>query len=133
MAIGRTAPRHQAIALLYPQSKPLRDGLFAYYTAATQLCHHIWTFTQKNRIKQFGSALGSTALDRFQADLDKWGQEVKDEVNLLLAQQVDESSRGISKIGSLLTKGTELQKHQQRQRERHRILDLCSTYDYVTT
>ncbi|KAF2832802.1 hypothetical protein CC86DRAFT_389249 [Ophiobolus disseminans] len=114
MDIGRSAPRYQAMALLYPRSTRLQAHLNEYFIVVVDLC-----------LLQFTSSLSDTHLKAFQTDLDKWAKSIKDEVDLIETQ---ESSGFRSAIRGVVQSSSSQQKNARNMR----VLDFCSTYDHET-
>ncbi|KAH7261562.1 hypothetical protein BKA59DRAFT_488949 [Fusarium tricinctum] len=55
MNVGRSAPRYQAIALLYPRSKKLQSHLSEYFLVVVRICHDLLKLTQKSMFAQLVS------------------------------------------------------------------------------
>lgn len=132
MKTGRSAPRHQQIALLYPRSKSLQSHVSEYFIAVVGLCHRLLKITQKSSIGQFRSTLTDADLKTFQSKLDLWAGSIKEEESLLLAKRIEEEARENSKFRALSSKISESASYQQKLRRMLRILDFCSSYDYET-
>lgn len=126
MAAGRSAPRYAMMALLYPRSKSLQSHLSEYFIVVVHLCHQVLKFTQKSTLGQFVSTLSDSDVKMYQSELDRWANMIKDEVNLLEAQEN-------SRFRALSSKFSESFSHQQKMKENLRVLGLCSTYDHETT
>lgn len=62
MNIGRSAPRFENLALLYPRSRDLRISLDEYFIVAVHLCHDILKFTRKTTLGKVGSSLSDSNL-----------------------------------------------------------------------
>jgi ankyrin repeat protein len=123
MDIGRSAPRHQAMALLYPRSIKLQSYLTEYFIVVVGLSRHLFKFGQKSTVQQFASSLSDSILKTFQTDLDKWANSIKEEMHLSEAQENSgfrALSRGMFKSAS----------YQQKLATKIRVLDFCSTYDH---
>ena len=132
MDIGRSAPRYQTMALLYPQSKRLQADLAEYFVVAVSFCHQIWKFAQKAAISKFLSALSDADLRTYQSNFEKWANAIKEEVNILMAKQAHENSHEIAGIKTIMMKGFGFASHQRNLQTKLRVLDLCSTYDFQT-
>ncbi|KAH8725693.1 hypothetical protein GQ44DRAFT_589354, partial [Phaeosphaeriaceae sp. PMI808] len=123
MDVGRSAPRYQAISLLYPQSVRLQSHLTEYFIVVVGLCRYLFKFAQKSIVLQFTSSLNDSHLKTFQADLNKWADSIKEQMFVNEAQE----SSGLR----ALTRGMfNSALHQQRHATNIRVLDFCSTYDY---
>jgi hypothetical protein len=115
MDVGRSAPRYQAIALLYPRSTKLQSHLTEYFVVMVGLCHYLFKFGQKSTVQQFASSLSDSHLKAFQADLTKWATSIKE-----LMDVSEALTREMFKSAS----------HQQRHATNTQVLDFCSTYDH---
>lgn len=120
MEIGRSAPRHQAIGLLYPQSSKLQSYLAEYFIVAVGLCQHLFKFGQKSTVQQFTSALNDWKLAKFRTELDEWSNLIKEEVLLMEAQE----NSGFRALSRRMFQSTS---HQQRRITKLRVLEFCST------
>ncbi|KAK3378979.1 nacht domain-containing protein [Lasiosphaeria ovina] len=129
MIVGRSAPRYESIAFLYSRSKPLQSYLSEYYTVAVRLCHHLFKFAGMSVLGQLASSFLSDAnLRNFQSELDRWAGLIREEVSMLMSQNIEE----LSVRARVLSKISEDRSHRRRLKARGRILDSCSTYDYQT-
>ncbi|KAJ5060857.1 hypothetical protein J3E74DRAFT_450704, partial [Bipolaris maydis] len=125
MAIGRAAPRYQAMALLYPRSKKLQSHLAEYFILVVKLCHYLFKYEQKSSVRQFTSSLNDTLLKTLQTDLDKWANSIKEEVNLNEAQ---ENSRSRAFTMEIFKSSTLQRRHETKMR----VLNFCSKFDHET-
>lgn len=57
MAIGRAAPRYQAMALLYPRFKKLQSYLAEHFILVVKLCHYLFKYEQKSTVRQLAFSL----------------------------------------------------------------------------
>ncbi|KAF1958317.1 hypothetical protein CC80DRAFT_469265 [Byssothecium circinans] len=126
MDVGRSAPRYQTMALLYPQSRSLQSQLCEYFIVVVGLCRHLFTFTRKPTFRQVTSALNDADLKTFQTDLDRWASSIKEEIILIEGQ---ENSR-FRILSSKLSKSAA---HQQKIATKLRVLNFCSEYHHETT
>ncbi|KAI3584162.1 hypothetical protein IWW34DRAFT_800204 [Fusarium oxysporum f. sp. albedinis] len=126
MAVGRSAPRYQAMAILYPRSKKLQSHLSEYFLVVVRICHDLLKLTRKSMFAQLVSFMTESDMSSYLADFDLWANAIKEEVNLLMAQQLQEQSRRLIPLH-------ESESHRKKLENRLRILDSCSTYDYQTT
>ncbi|KAH6977610.1 hypothetical protein EDB80DRAFT_593635, partial [Ilyonectria destructans] len=129
MTVGRSAPRYQAMALLYPRSKKLQSYLSEYFLVVVRICHDLLKLTQKSMFAQLVSFMTESDMRSYQSDFDLWANAIKEEVNLLTAQQLQEQSRHLK----TLSKYSKSESHRKKLENRLRILDSCSTYDYQMT
>lgn len=130
MVIGRSAPRYEKLALLYPRSNTLRSSLTEYFIVTVHLCHHILKFTKKSAFGKLGSTLNDPELPEYQSQLEAWAEEIKGEVNYLMAQRIEEQADAHTRI--LSTKFGKSSFYQRRMKEYLRALKFCSTYDHIT-
>lgn len=130
MAIGRSAPRYEKLALLYPRSNALRSSLSEYFIVTVHLCHHILKFTKKSTFSKLGSTLNDPELPEYQSQLEVWAEEIKVEVNYLMARRIEEQTDAHTRI--LSTKFGKTSSYQRRMKEYLRALKFCSTYDHIT-
>ncbi|RKK66728.1 hypothetical protein BFJ69_g15148 [Fusarium oxysporum] len=129
MTVGRSAPRYQAMALLYPRSKKLQSHLSEYFLVVFRVCHDLLKLTRKSMFAQLVSFMTESDMSSYQSDFDLWANAIKEEINLLMAQQLQEQSRRLKS----LYKYSESESHRKKLENRLRILDSCSTYDYQRT
>jgi hypothetical protein len=133
MTVGRSAPRYQMMALLYPLSKDLQSSLSEYFIVVVRLCHQLLKFTQKSILGQLVSSLSDSDTKTYQSELDLWANSIKDEVNLLIGQKIEEEARENSRFRALSNKFSETASHHRKLKTKLRLLESCSTYDYETT
>ncbi|KAH8786195.1 hypothetical protein BGZ57DRAFT_789032, partial [Hyaloscypha finlandica] len=133
MTVGRSAPRYQAMALIYPLSKSLQSSLSEYFIVVVRLCHQLFKFTQKSILGQLVSSLSDLDTKTYQSELDLWANSVKEEVNLLTGQKIEEEARENSRFRALSNKFSETASHHRKLKTKLRLLESCSTYDYETT
>ncbi|GKU10324.1 unnamed protein product, partial [Fusarium langsethiae] len=132
MAIGRNAPRYQAMAALYPKSKRLQGYLCECFTII-KLCHQSVLWTKKSVIGRFTSMINDPQMKTFKDDLEVWSAAIKEETNLLLNQKVAEEAKENSIFRSLATFRADASAHQRKIERSIRLLDECSKHDYRTT
>jgi Cdc6-like AAA superfamily ATPase len=133
MNAGRSAPRYQDMALLYPRSKRLRDALCEYFIVILNVCKHAVDFLQKSPLSQFTSAISDSCLVSFEKDLQQWSVVIVEEVTLLSSQSLQEEARENSRFRQIMVKLSDSRNRCQQVALRIRILDACSTYDYQTS
>lgn len=133
MNVGRSAPRYQAMALLYPRSMNLRSHLFEYFIVVVHLCHQLFKFTQQSTFWQFASALSDADMKKFQSELDLWANSIKEEISLQMAKKIEEEAQENSRFRALSSKLSKSASRQQKLATNLRVLDFCSKYDYETT
>jgi ankyrin repeat domain-containing protein 50 len=133
MAVGRSAPRYQTMALVYPESKVLQTAMMEYCLVVVRLCHELLTYAKKSAIGQFASALTDADLKQYQLKLEQWGNDIQEEVNTLLAVTIENEARNNAKLRLQSDKSVELAKTQLARKAKLSTLDACSTYDHQTS
>ncbi|OCK98035.1 uncharacterized protein K441DRAFT_480905, partial [Cenococcum geophilum 1.58] len=133
MTAGRSAPRYQMMALLYPQSKSLQSHLSEYFLVVVRLCHQLLKYTQKSTFGQFASTLSDSDIKSYQLEFDLWANTIKEEANLLMAKKIDKEAQENFQFRTLSSKYSKSMSLRQKMKATLRVLDLCSTYDYETT
>ncbi|KAH8657186.1 hypothetical protein BGZ60DRAFT_383986, partial [Tricladium varicosporioides] len=133
MGVGRSAPRYQMMALLYPLSKNLQSSLSEYFIVVVRLCHQLLKFTQKSILGQLVSTLSDSDTKVYQSELDFWANSIKEEVNLLIGQKIEEEARENSGFRALSNKFSETALQHRKLKTKLRLLDSCSMYDYEIT
>jgi hypothetical protein len=132
MAAGRSAPRYQMMALLYPRSDNLQSCLHEYFIVVVRLCHQLLKFTLKSTLGQYVSSLSN--LDTmYQSQLDFWANAIKEEVSLVMAKTTEEEAKENSKFRILSSKLSESMSYREKLKTTLRVLNSCSLYDYETT
>ncbi|KAL8400657.1 hypothetical protein RB594_000889 [Gaeumannomyces avenae] len=126
MTIGRSSPRHEMMALLYPQSKRLQSYLCEYFIVVVNLCHQHLKLTNKSALGQLLSFPSDSELKAYQSGTDLWASHIKDEVNTLMAKDLVEQG---SRTKALL-QFSKSETHRKKFKAYSRILDACSAYDY---
>ncbi|KAI1366218.1 hypothetical protein F5Y08DRAFT_301566 [Xylaria arbuscula] len=128
MAIGRSAPRYQTLALLYPQSKELRSYLNEYFIVVVRLFHSQFKLLQKSTFGQLMSIsfMGEADLKTYQSDCEVWASSIKEEVNKLMATDTIEQSFRTK----ALLKSFDSESLRKKHNTFLRILNSCSTFNY---
>lgn len=129
MVAGRSAPRYQKLALLYPRSRILQTSLSEYFIVVVQLCHHLLKTKKRTVIGQLISSLSDSELKGYETALLRWAASVKEEVDLLLNDNIADQGVRVKSILIL----SESEAYRQKFRIHCQVLDSCSTYDYETT
>ncbi|KAM7201673.1 hypothetical protein V8F33_003222 [Rhypophila sp. PSN 637] len=131
MEIGQTAPRHEQIAVLYPRSKRLQSDLIEYFIVIVQLCHRLFKPSTLGQIQaRLQLALVDPELKNLKEELDKWATSIDREINLLIAQRVEEEAKQNSRFRSLWTVVSEVDTKRKKTKTRLTWLDSCSQYNY---
>ncbi|KAK7431630.1 hypothetical protein QQZ08_001848 [Neonectria magnoliae] len=132
MNAGRSAPRYQQMALLYPRSKSLQGDICEYLIVVVHICHEVLRLSKKSYVAQLLVTLSDENVKQHQIELETWAASIKEEVNFLIAQKFDEEARESSKFRAITNKLSETATHRKKVKERLRILDACSTFDHQT-
>lgn len=133
MVAGRSAPRYEKMALLYPRSKNLQSYMCDYFITLVQICHKILRFTQKSTLGQLKAALNEGELNSFQLNLERWAANIKEEVTLLMAERIEEAVK-TSKVQRALWKRINKSDDdilQQKTDARIQVLEFCSQFDHT--
>lgn len=133
MAAGRQAPRYQALAIIYPQSETLQRYISEYFLVIVRICQRIQQYAKQSAFGQFKSSLNDADLKEYQADLEVWGNSIKDEVNMLLNQRFQIESQENKKTRTWVSWWSESSLQQQALKRKMQWLEACSTYDFQTT
>jgi ankyrin repeat protein/DNA replication protein DnaC len=123
MDVGRSAPRYQKIALLYPRSRKLQSYLSEYFIVVVGLCHYLFKFGRKSTVKQLASSLSDAHLETFRADLGRWAVSIKEHMDV---SEAEESSGSRALTREIFESAS----RQQRHATNMLVLDFCSTYDH---
>ncbi|KAJ5161239.1 hypothetical protein N7492_006631 [Penicillium capsulatum] len=129
MAIGRSAPRYERIGLLYPRSKDPQSSLFEYFIVVVRLCHQMVKFTRKSTLGKLGTTINDPELSSYQSQLETWSQAIKDEMNYLMAQRIEEHADLTTQLWP-----AKFSKTASRKREMNAYLQairFCSTFDHI--
>jgi len=117
------------MALLYPKSQKLQAYMSEYFCVVVRLCHSLLKFSKKSIVGQLLSPLGETEAKAFQSNLESWAGLMKDEVNFLLAQKIEEEAAESSTFRALSTKFSQSAAHRQLVKSQLQVLNFCSTYN----
>ncbi|KAF3808502.1 hypothetical protein GCG54_00006365, partial [Colletotrichum gloeosporioides] len=133
MTAGRQAPRYQALATIYPQSETLQSCLSEYFIVVVHVCQKIQKYGNRSAFGQFKSSLNDADLKGYQADLEVWGNAIKDQATVLLNQVIHHESQENNKSRMLMSWWSASARRQQALERKMRWLDACSRYDFQTT
>ncbi|KUJ08906.1 uncharacterized protein LY89DRAFT_328989 [Mollisia scopiformis] len=133
MTVGRSAPRYQMMALLYPRSKILQSSLSEYFIVVVRLCHSLLKFTKKSSLGQVFSSLSDSDIKTAETQLIAWATSIKEEVVLLSSKKIEEEAQENSRFRAVSSRFSETASHRKRLERNRRVLNACSTYDYETT
>ncbi|KAJ5279773.1 hypothetical protein N7478_005145 [Penicillium angulare] len=134
MIAGRSAPRYEKMALLYPRSKNLQSYMCDYFITLVQICHKMLKFTLKSTFGQLTAVLNEGDLHSFQLSLERWAANIKEEITLLIAERIEDESLKTSKFQNALWKKiskSEDDSHQARINARLQVLNFCSEFDHA--
>ncbi len=133
MVAGRSAPRHQSIAVLYPRSTHLQSHLSEYYIVVVRLCHKLLRFTQKSTVGQLAVALGSLDINTYQVELEQWANAIKEEMSVLMAQKIEGEAQENWRFRALTTKVSASTSQSQRLNMNRLVLESLSKHDFEKT
>lgn len=142
MNVGQSAPRYEKYAILYPASASLRQELCNYFSVVIDFCKAAVLFVRKPVIFQALDALRKPFNDefgKFQKDLVRFCDAVRDEVSLAAKQQQNLERKENSlfrRTGALfqheVARQLEENKKWRELRFMSRFLNSCSTYNHET-
>ncbi|KAL2803164.1 ankyrin repeat-containing domain protein [Aspergillus granulosus] len=130
MAAGRSAPRYQSLGTIYSKSERLRSYMMEYSIVLVHLCHHVLRLCRKSALAQWASTLNDSALNTFQSELELWATSIKEEVQVLMAQQNAEDNALTIWFRSHVGRQFNSLSHSRKLRARQRMMDACSTHDH---
>jgi hypothetical protein len=133
MEIGRSVPRHQKMALLYPRSKDLQAYINEYFIVLVTFCHTMLDYAQKSTMRQYASTLSDATIKMTQSELDIWAREIEAEIRLLVAKRIEFESEEGSRFRSFANKFSKSVTHQREITAKLHILDKCSSHNHETT
>ncbi|KAL2822219.1 ankyrin repeat-containing domain protein [Aspergillus cavernicola] len=133
MAAGRSAPRYQAMAIVYPKSEALRSYMMEYFIVIVRLCQHVMKSGQKSGLRHWVETMSDSSYDGYQSELELWASSIKEEVNVLMARQVAAEAKANAWFRSHVTRRHESRAPAKRLKTRKETLDACSTYDHETS
>lgn len=125
MVVGRSAPRYEKMALLYPRSKSLQSHLSEYFIVVVRLCHHLLKLTKKSALERL-VPFPSNFDTNYQEELEQWASSIREEVSLLGTAEQRAGFRA-------LMRSSEFKAHRRRVEARVRVLEACSTFHHQTT
>ncbi|KAI9683533.1 MAG: hypothetical protein M1822_006073 [Bathelium mastoideum] len=128
MVIGRGAPRYQNMALLYPHSRTLQSHFVEYLIVVVRLCSRLLSLTKKPTIAKIASTFSDSDLKNFRSELERLANDIKEEVDLLVAKDIQE----LPKIKAVLSSDSKSANSRRKFKEKLRVLDSCSKYNFET-
>ncbi|KAG7293254.1 hypothetical protein NEMBOFW57_003300 [Staphylotrichum longicolle] len=130
--LGRTAPRHEQLSVLYPRSKRLQADLTEYFILLVQLCQKLFQSSTLARIAAHVKlALSDPELKNLKEQLDRWALSIDREVTLLIATRVEEEAKEQSRLRELWACVSEHEVKRRKMKTRLAWLDRCSEYDHT--
>lgn len=133
MHAGRSAPRYQQMALLYPRSRALQAHLCEYMIVVVHICHHVLKFSQNSYIKQLSVAtIGDGDLKQYQVDLETWATAIREEVNLLMGRTIEDEAKENSGFRAVMSSFSDSTAYRRTAKDRLAVLDACSKFDHQT-
>lgn len=132
MSVGRSAPRYQALAIIYPKSKNLQRYLYEYFIIITRVCHQSVAWAQKSALKRVSLSISDPDMKGFQSDLEMWSTSIREEATLLLNQKLHEESKQNSSFRTWITNRDGRLHWQEKIKSCVAFLDACSQYDHRT-
>lgn len=129
MEVGRSAPRYQEMALLYPQSQNLQSNVCEYFIVVVHLCHQMVKFTKQSMFQQLRTFLSDQDMKNYHEEFERWANCIKEEVNLAMNRSIGEQGFRLQAI----MKSDHSRKARQLEKTRIRVLNHISTYDFQTT
>jgi len=133
MAIGRSTPRYQELAEIYPESKRLRKYMCEYFVVVVKFCQDLFKFAKKSPLGQFASSLNDANMKTYQSEFDSWAKVIGEEAKSLLGRRVHEQTQASSTLNNSITKFFTSQSNFKQRRVNRLVLESCSKYDYETT
>ena len=130
MVAGRSAPRHQSIAMLYPRSPRLQSYLSEYYVVVVRLCHKLLKFTQRSTVGQLAAGLASLDINTYQAELEQWANAIKEEMSILMAERIEDEAQENWRFRALSTNVSASMLQLQRRKMNQLVLASLSIYDF---
>ena len=115
MKAGRSMPRHQDMATLFPNSKTLRDCLTEYFVVIVKLCHRIYQSSQSSRFQQVLDSY-SNDFESFDTQLKEFSRAVRDELliqSVVMAKTEKEESSRFRLISQKTLESMELKRKQK--------------------
>lgn len=132
MAIGRSSPRYQDLALLYSNSVAIRRYLSEYFVVVVDICHQFLTFSRKSVLGQLKSSLVDVDLHQAETKLQEWALNIKDKAEILNTKTLVGEAQENSRSRALFDHRYNNLMHQKNIKRRIRWSDACTTYDHET-
>ncbi|KAK5651673.1 hypothetical protein OQA88_11739 [Cercophora sp. LCS_1] len=132
MEIGRSAPRHNSLAILYPRSKRLQNAVCEYFILVVEICRKLLHEAAKNTLRAWVSAVfADHALKEMKHDLEQWAQTIDREVAFLMTETVEQEAKTNSLSRVLTSAATEAKERRRTAENRLRWLRACSEYQHA--
>ena len=129
MEVGRSAPRYQEMALLYPQSQNLQSNVCEYFIVVVRLCHQMVKFTKQSMFQQLRTFLSDQDMKNYHEEFERWAKCIKEEVDVAMNRTIGEQGSRLQAI----MKSNHGRKARKLEKTRIRMLNHISTYDFQTT
>ncbi|KAJ6018964.1 hypothetical protein N7522_001031 [Penicillium canescens] len=133
MEVGRLAPRHERMALLYPRSKDLQSCMCEYFIVVVNLCHKLLKFTQKSSLAQFKASVADGDLKTSQSNLELWATRIRVEVQMLMAEAITDEAVKNSNFRDFSKTLSKSSSYKRQLNMYLKMLDFCSMYDHTVT
>jgi hypothetical protein len=107
----------------------MQSHLSEYFIVVVRLCHQLLKFTKKPALGRLVSFPSDSDLRNYQLELDRWSSTIREEVALLMSQNIKEQSSSLK----ALLKFSDSESHRRKVKAHVRVLDACSTFDHQRT
>src|ERR1700759_607350 len=98
MAAGRSAPRYEMMAAIYPRSKTIQSYMSEYFIVVVHLCHQILKFINKSAFGKLAAAFDESDIKNYEPQLEDWANMIKDEVTMLMAKKIEDEANDNSRF-----------------------------------
>lgn len=129
MNIGRSAPQHQEISFLYPNSRKLQIYLQEYFIVVINLCKELVSFATSSKLDQFKTSIEGLKLKHLESELERQSQAIKDEVDHHMAVTVTKEAKHNSNFRSQMQRHLSSHDAQIKLRFQFDLLNRVSRYD----
>ncbi|KAK6821068.1 hypothetical protein PG987_015468 [Apiospora arundinis] len=118
-----SAPLIQDMASLFPHSKPLQDRVAHYFTTVVRVCQKSIKLCQPSIIGQMRLFIQDGDVSRYESELALQATAIKEQLQLEHTRTTSSVYNAIRSLSEAYKSGKDTENH-------HRLLDLCSTYNY---
>ncbi|KAJ9136739.1 Ankyrin repeat-containing protein [Pleurostoma richardsiae] len=133
MRVGRSAPRYELLAILYPRSKALRSDLSEYFIVVVKLCQHVMRLANKSVLATLIGSVDESSLKSLEADLELWSSSIREQVGILTSQRVEEEAKENSRFRSVVARMAVPLSQSKVFEMQLRWLKACSSYRHEKT